>query len=863
LSLFHGDPAVTELVTAAERAFVRGESERGAQLIADATQILVGRGEIEAAITLCENAHDYSRAAYLAEQARDLRRAAHLWFKAGHFLNSARVRLEAGEPILAAELFEKANAFPEAARIYEQHGDFVRAALLYERAGGKRNAADLMVRALSGDGQRRLFGHEAAEVCRRAGVLYAELGLIDMAVRVLAWGGQNVFAGKLMARSGRAQEAIEMLSQSGDYLAAAEVARDVGDEKKAHQLLGARAEMEGRLSEAAAHFEEAGVYGQAGRLYEYIGEISRAAEAYERAGTFETAAQLYERLGQVQQAMRCLRAAGREREASQLGTRSHDAEAAIKAHLDSGDFVNAAGAALSLARAGDPSRYKEATAFLELIERGHPSFIAARTLQAEVLAEQGDNQAALKVLQGMFAGVQPDQDYVPALYQYGRLLELEGYLAGARNAYQAAAMFDAHYRDLSDRLLHLRESDSSDVISPQNGVPTAPMVVGGPMPRTHSTTAPLPLSGDHSSGSSPSLSGWDVPSSAQGISPVDDVSVDSGSRPAVEHPTFDDDDDSLEEETEGGAAKRQISTMDLIDEQLRDLKSDDLPPPPDFEKPFPAEGQIDKLEGVVLRGRFRIERLIGKGAQAHVYLARDQVLDRAVAIKVLNEQVAKDQDALERFLREARLAARVHHAACIAIFDFGEERGFTFMAMEYFKGRTLKELVKRQALNPYLALRIVRDVASALGAVHEAGIVHRDVKPTNVMVDRNGRVRLTDFGVASALGDQHTAGMMVGTMRYMAPEQARGKEVDARADIFSLGVMLFELLAGRAPFGGTLDDLIKRVTKPAPDLPDEIDVPRKVRAIVKRCMERKAAQRYQTMEELIAELNDAIKLVKG
>ncbi len=331
------------------------------------------------------------------------------------------------------------------------------------------------------------------------------------------------------------------------------------------------------------------------------------------------------------------------------------------------------------------------------------------------------------------------------------------------------------------------------------------------------------------------------------------------------HPTFDDDDedDELGEEPTAGGPSKKLSTMDLIDEQLRGLQSSDLPPPPDFAKPFPAEGQTHALEGVVLRGRFRIERLVGRGAQAHVYLARDQVLDRAVAIKVLNEQVARDPEGLERFLREARLAARVHHASCIAIFDFGEERGLTFMAMEYFKGRTLKELVRRKALNPYLALRITRDVSSALAAVHEAAIVHRDVKPTNVMVDRNGRVRLTDFGVASSLGDQKGAGMMVGTMRYMAPEQARGKEVDGRADIFSLGVMLYEMLAGKPPFGGSLDDLIKRVTKPPPPLPDRVHVPGLVRQLVKRCMERKPAQRYAGMDEVISDLNLAIKLLKG
>ncbi|NJK89320.1 MAG: serine/threonine protein kinase, partial [Myxococcales bacterium] len=155
-----------------------------------------------------------------------------------------------------------------------------------------------------------------------------------------------------------------------------------------------------------------------------------------------------------------------------------------------------------------------------------------------------------------------------------------------------------------------------------------------------------------------------------------------------------------------------------------------------------------------------------------------------------------DDRALARFLREARLAARVHHPSCVAIYDFGQERGLTFIAMEYFRGQTIRDLLRRGPIDSHLSLRIVRDVAAALGAVHAAGIIHRDIKPTNIMVDRGAHVRLTDFGVARFVSDEPSTGVMVGTMKYMAPEQARGKSVD-RAPTSSR----WESCSGRCSWG--------------------------------------------------------------
>lgn len=849
-----GDHAVVELVNLADRAEALGETTERRRFVTRATELLVERGDVDAAIQLALSKNEPELGATIAEEAGDDRRAAQLFGEVGDDVRAAKARERSGEPSLAAEHWERAGHFDKAGALFEAQGDFVRASKLYERAGEKKRAADLLVRALSGAGTRRLLGAEAQEACRQAGALYADAGHVDLAVRVLKWGGQMVFAGQLLTREGRHDDAIDLLVESGDLLAAAEAARRAGDEHRAHVLLAERAEKDGRLKEAAEHLEEAGAFQKAGHLYELAEDLGRAASAFERAEQFESAAQLYERVGKPEAAARCLRAAGRSSDARAVEARTKSDDS-IEQLVERQELLAAANSALALARAGDRERYADAIAFLEKVPSDHADDVAARTLLAEVLAESGDPKRALNVLQRMFVGTRPTKVHVPAMYQYGRLLEHEGYLAGARNAYRTAAAFDSDYRDLVARLSRLKEDDAAvtpqpvEVAAPR-AIPTLPMVIGGPrIPRAMSSIEhliPVPTAADLSQ-----------PASTMAL-------IDQELRTLTG-------DFRIEAPPDARPGARATPLPDLFASTptpTPEVEPDILDPEDVVEvlEEKPSEtttARPDALVGIVLRGRFRIEKKLGRGAQAQVYLARDQVLDRAVAIKVLNEAVAEDEAALDRFLREARLAARVHHVGCLAIYDFGQEHGLTFMAMEYFKGRTLRDLVKRGPMDTYLALRIANDVAAALAAVHESGIIHRDVKPTNVMVDRAGNVRLTDFGVARVRSDESSSGMMVGTMKYMAPEQARGKASDHRADIFSFGVVLYEMLSGKPPFGGTLDALIARVTKPPPSLPEEIEVPEDVVKIVTKCMQRKPSSRYRHVNQLLDALGAALTKAKA
>ncbi|MCW2940624.1 MAG: hypothetical protein JWN00_3609 [Actinomycetia bacterium] len=210
----------------------------------------------------------------------------------------------------------------------------------------------------------------------------------------------------------------------------------------------------------------------------------------------------------------------------------------------------------------------------------------------------------------------------------------------------------------------------------------------------------------------------------------------------------------------------------------------------------------DPLVGQVLDGRYRIESRIARGGMATVYVARDIKLGRAIALKVMHANLAQDEEFVRRFIGEAKSAAALSHPNVVAVFDQGTDRQHVFLAMEYVPGRTLRDLLtERGRLGPRQALGIIQPVLAALGAAHRAGLIHRDVKPENVLLTDDGQVKVADFGLARAETDskQTKTGMIIGTVAYMAPEQVLNGSADARADVYSAGVLLFELLTGHQP----------------------------------------------------------------
>ncbi|MDQ3431965.1 MAG: protein kinase, partial [Actinomycetota bacterium] len=257
----------------------------------------------------------------------------------------------------------------------------------------------------------------------------------------------------------------------------------------------------------------------------------------------------------------------------------------------------------------------------------------------------------------------------------------------------------------------------------------------------------------------------------------------------------------------------------------------------------------DPLAGQLLDGRYRVGARLARGGMGTVYAALDTRLERPVALKVMNPALADDDDFVARFIREARSAARLSHPNVVAVYDQGSDQGVVYLAMEYVEGRTLRDVLReRGRLTPREAFTVLEPVLAALGAAHHAGIVHRDVKPENVLMADDGRVKVADFGLARAmtsLSNATTHTLLMGTVAYLSPEQVERGVADPRSDVYATGILLFEMLTGTPPHTGEtplavaykhvhddvpppssrvprlprrIDDLVRRATARDPDL---------------------------------------------
>lgn len=411
------------------------------------------------------------------------------------------------------------------------------------------------------------------------------------------------------------------------------------------------------------------------------------------------------------------------------------------------------------AQQGDRTAYEEALTELAGIPETNREYVRARTLMAAVLREVGRTIDALRTLQHLLAEGAYTEDHLDALYEYGRVLELEGHLAEARSTYRIISDLAPTYRDVTRRLMELGNT----------GLHTLSAL-----------TAPPPA----------------VP---------------------------------------------------------------ELPPSPSLPPVFQDPTAPSSRTGLILRGRFRVERLLSGGLQAEMYLARDLILDRLVAIKILTVAAANETVQVDRFMAEARFGAKVHHPNCLGVYDFGQENGVIFLALEYFAGHTLREVLQdRGTLPPRLGLKIGRDLAAALVAVHRARIIHRDLKPSTILLDDEQNARLTDFGVATYADLAAPEPTVVGSLRYMAPEQCVGPRPLEQSDVYALGAVMFEMLSGDLPFGNTVEAVFERMQRPPPELPREVRLPSSVRGLLSACLSADPASRpssRQLMEALDGELH--------
>jgi eukaryotic-like serine/threonine-protein kinase len=273
---------------------------------------------------------------------------------------------------------------------------------------------------------------------------------------------------------------------------------------------------------------------------------------------------------------------------------------------------------------------------------------------------------------------------------------------------------------------------------------------------------------------------------------------------------------------------------------------------------------MSTLVGMQLSGRYRLDAQIGAGGMSTVYRALDQTLERQVAIKLLHREIASDSDQLERFRREARAVAQLSHPHIVGVIDAGEDEGRPYIVFEYVEGETLKDRIRRMGRLPIdEAIAYAIEIARALGAAHARGIVHRDIKPQNVLVDEEGSAKVTDFGIARSLDEEGLTadGRVLGTTDYVSPEQALGHDVDGQSDIYSLGVVLYEMLTGDVPFHGEnqVSVAMKHVREDLPDVQAmRPEVSARLAAVLDRMTEKDLGMRHPDAAAVEYDLEDAL-----
>jgi serine/threonine-protein kinase len=265
-------------------------------------------------------------------------------------------------------------------------------------------------------------------------------------------------------------------------------------------------------------------------------------------------------------------------------------------------------------------------------------------------------------------------------------------------------------------------------------------------------------------------------------------------------------------------------------------------------------------------GRYEIRDEIGRGSMGVVYRAHDPHIDRIIALKVLRHDRIVSEEFVQRFLKEAKAIGRLSHPSIVTVYDVGQDQGNLYIAMEFLEGISLDKIIEKKRLNIEEIIDLGVQVAEALNYAHQQGVIHRDIKPANIVLTPDSRVRITDFGIARIEDPESTrqtqAGDILGTPSYMSPEQVQGQEVDGRSDLYSLGVILYELLTGKRPFvGDTMTATFLAITRDIPAVPSKIDpsVPQPLSDILMKCLRRQPGERFQTGSEIIESLKDFLQ----
>lgn len=806
-------------------------------------KFFLGRGD---ELNLKGLSSDLRREVKKLRQDGDLVGAAELLFQNEQYELAAAIFAEAKMPTRAAEAQELAGNSSQAIALYKTVGNRKRAGELYAEMGQYEAAAQQML--ATGDKRRAAEYFSMAGEHRRAGELFEEQReflkaakcyqdagdtsrQMEMFARAfdeefeLAHGNLKLIesarlmakqAGVWMAREGKPDRGIELLRKAGFAEEAAKVLTSSGKGFDAARLL----EESGQFDQAARLYAEAGQPQRAAAARAQAalsaGNLEEAARMLVSAGEFERAAEIFVDLRQPGKAARLYLRANKYGRAGEFFERADDLASAAKAYEAGNDFARAADL---YARLGDAhseirvsaemedyyrvgrilaslERLDEASEALARVDANDPRYQEALELRGDILWKSRQHHDAYLAYRAAFGDSNPNASNIQLLYKMGRCMESEASIDAAVEVFMQVLSVDSNYRDTNARLERLRSGLSRR---------------------------------QPSSGSGPIL-GTDVGRAQSGAF----AAVAGKAASAV-----------LKRPSSGRIKNTRRTTSENL-EAVAPISGVNHP----FELAQAAQAG---------QRRYDVIEEIARGGMGVVFMARDIVLSRIVAFKILSKQLRDNEHAREYFLREARAAAKLQHTNIVSVYDAGIQDDEYFMAMEYIDGKTLKQVVTRQGPFPEKLVRyIAQHACRGLQYAHDRGIVHRDIKSGNMMLTNEDRtLKIMDFGLAKVVTEaQQDHTRAIGTPFYMSPEQILGAELDQRSDIYSLGVTLFEISTGTVPF--FKGDLAYHHVHTEPPSPRSLNpsVSRDLEAIILTAMAKRPEDRF-------ANANDVLKALRS
>ena len=689
-------------------------------------------------------------------------------------------------------------------------------------------------------------GNEFTQSIEAAGNLQAAIGPLK---KNKDW----TALGNAYASLNRHKESAKYYVKARNYGKAAEQLARAGQTVKAARLLM----KQGDFETAGRFFMDRNKYGQAAKAYEKAGNLSGAARAYGEAGNVAKAAQLFGQYFEHSKSPRVERVAAAEQCQAMLQHKK-----AEKLALEQRN-----GLLIAVAKVFEEAERFEAAAALFKqggdLARAGEVYVRAGKLEeaAECMKSAGNKQAAARINGQYYASQKKWKEAGQAYASGGEYYRAGESFAKARepiqaaecfaraNAYYSAGLAYAHagrFRDAVGMLQRVPESDEN--------FPASRLLLGRCFYELHDYAHAVATLDNHLLGK-----------------PVDSNNIDYFYMLAIAQEQLGELVESRKNFYKIGAVRQGFRDVDSrisnIETRISMLESTagnaaNLPKPP---PPKDVDAQVMGLVETKLGDRYELEKELGRGGMGVVYLARDKQLDRKVALKFLGSLVDQSEEYKQRFVREARSAAKINHPNIVSIYDISASDGKAYIAMEYVEGANLKQyLGQRKKLPIREAVNIITQALGALNAIHEAGIIHRDIKPDNIVIAKGGLVKVMDFGLAKAEDNRITRGnVIMGTPAYMSPEQAQGKEADARSDVYSIGLVLHEMLTGQTVFAR--GDVLRRQVQETPPKPSELteDIPPEIDTVVMKCLAKDPARRFQSARELAQELRKTAVTTAG